>query len=77
MDLHLWIPPAVLWTLGAIVALLVVATAIVAWMRRGDRASHHAELAARVNSWWVLVFVFAIAISFLPVCRPCTPRSRR
>jgi len=64
MNLHLWIPPAVLWTFGAIVALLVVATIIVAVMRRGDGAARHAELAARVNSWWVLVVVFAIAISF-------------
>jgi phosphatidate cytidylyltransferase len=62
--LHLWIPPAVLWTLGAIVALLVVATVIVALMRRGDGADRHAELAARVNSWWFLVAVFAIAIAF-------------
>jgi phosphatidate cytidylyltransferase len=64
MNLHLWIPPAVLWTFGAIVALLLVATAIVAVMRRGDAANRHAELAARVRSWWVLVIVFAIAISF-------------
>jgi phosphatidate cytidylyltransferase len=64
MNLHLWIPPAVLWTLGAIVALLVVASAIVAIMRRGDANDRHAELAARVRSWWFLVFVFAIAISF-------------
>src|SRR5262245_10564732 len=63
-DLHLWIPPAVLWTFGAIVALLVVATIVVALMRRGDGRERHAELAARVNSWWVLVVVFAIAISF-------------
>jgi phosphatidate cytidylyltransferase len=64
MDWHLWIPHSVLWTLGAIVALLVVATTVVAWMRRGEGAARHAELAARVNSWWVLVVVFAIAISF-------------
>jgi phosphatidate cytidylyltransferase len=64
MNLHLWIPPAVLWTFGAIVALLVVATIIVAVMRRGEGAARHAELAARVHSWWVLVVVFAIAISF-------------
>ena len=63
-DMHLWIPPPVLWTLGAIVVLLVVATLIVAMMRRGDASGRHAELAARVRSWWVLVFVFAIAISF-------------
>jgi len=63
VNLHLWIPPAVLWTLGAIVALLVVATVVVALMRRGD-AGRHVELAARVNSWWTLVFVFAVAIAF-------------
>jgi phosphatidate cytidylyltransferase len=64
VNLHLWIPPAVLWTLGAIVALLVFASAVVAIMRRGDATNRHAELAARVRSWWFLVFVFAIAISF-------------
>ena len=62
--LHLWIPPNVLWVLGAIVAVLVVATGIVAVMQRGDSTGKHAELAARVKSWWVLVAIFAIAISF-------------
>jgi len=61
---YLWIPPSVLWVLGAIVAVLVVATLIVAVMRRGDVAGKHAELAARVRSWWVLVAVFAAAIAF-------------
>jgi phosphatidate cytidylyltransferase len=64
MPLDLWIPQSVLWTFGAIVALLAVATVIVAVMRRGDAADRHVDLAARVKSWWVLVFVFAIAISF-------------
>lgn len=63
-SLHLWIPSNVLWVLGAIIAVLVVATIIVAVMRRGDTGGKHAELAARVNSWWVLVAIFAIAISF-------------
>jgi len=62
--LHLWIPPNVLWVLGAIVAVLVVATAVVAIMGRGDATGKHAELAARVKSWWALVAIFAIAISF-------------
>ncbi len=61
---HLWIPPSVAWTLGAIVALLVVATIVVAFLRRGDVANRHVELAARVRSWWVLVAVFAVAIAF-------------
>ena len=64
MSLDLWIPPNVLWTFGAIVALLVVASAIVTLMRRGAAVDRHAELAARVKSWWVMVFVFAAAISF-------------
>lgn len=61
---HVWVPPSVLWTLAGIVALLVVATIVVALMRRGDAADRHAELAARVRSWWALVAVFAVAISF-------------
>ncbi|HEY6544746.1 MAG TPA: phosphatidate cytidylyltransferase [Dokdonella sp.] len=64
MNLDVWVPRNVLWVFGAIVALLVVATLVVAWMRRGDGVGKHAELAARVRSWWVLVFVFAAAISF-------------
>lgn len=64
MNLDVWVPRNVLWVFGAIVGLLVVATLIVALMRRGDTGGKHAELAARVRSWWVLVFVFAAAISF-------------
>jgi phosphatidate cytidylyltransferase len=64
MNLHLWIPPNVLYTLGATVALLVVASLIVAFVRRGDDTNRHVELAARVKSWWVLVGVFAVAIAF-------------
>lgn len=59
-----WIPRSVQWTLAAIVALLLVASAIVAVLCRGDVAGRHAELVARVKSWWVLVFVFAVAIAF-------------
>jgi len=62
--LQLWVPASVLWVLGSVVGVLVLATAIVAWMRRGDGASRHTELAARVKSWWVLVAIFALAISF-------------
>jgi len=64
MNMHLWVQPNVLWVLGAIVVLLIVATLIVAVMRRGDTTGRHTELAARVRSWWVLVAVFSAAIAF-------------
>lgn len=63
MNLGLWIPQSVQWTLAAIVALLLFASGSVALMRRGD-ADKHIELAARVKSWWALVAVFAVAIAF-------------
>lgn len=61
---QLWVPDNVLWVLAAIVAVLLVASLIVAVMRRGDSTGKHAELAARVKSWWALVAIFALAISF-------------
>ena len=64
MNTHLWVQPNVLWVLGAIVVLLIVATLIVAVMSRGDTTGRHTELAARVRSWWVLVAVFSAAIAF-------------
>lgn len=64
MSAELWIPASVRWALAAIVALLIAASAVVAFLRRGDTSGRHAELAARVKSWWALVAVFAVAISF-------------
>jgi phosphatidate cytidylyltransferase len=64
MNLHMWVQSNVLWVLGAIVALLVVASAVVGVMSRGDTTGRHTELAARVRSWWVLVGIFAVAIAF-------------
>jgi phosphatidate cytidylyltransferase len=57
-----WVPPQVAWTFAGIVGLLVVASAIVGWIARGDRAARHAELVSRVKSWWIMVAVFATAI---------------
>lgn len=64
MMAEFWIPRSVQWTLAAVIALLLVASLVVALMRRGDAAGRHDELSARVKSWWVLVFVFAVAIAF-------------
>ncbi len=57
-----WVPPQVARTLAGVVGLLVVASAIVGWIARGERAARHGELVARVKSWWIMVAVFATAI---------------
>jgi len=54
--------PAVRATFGGILALLVVATVITWLLRRKGPAEQYRELSQRVNSWWVMVAVFAVAI---------------
>lgn len=54
--------PAVRATFGGILALLVVATVVTALLRRKGPAEKYRELSQRVNSWWVMVAVFAVAI---------------
>jgi len=57
------VPPAVLYTLGGILALLVAATLIVTVLRRLRPAADLSELAARIKSWWVMVVIFTLAIA--------------
>jgi len=51
-----------LLALGAVVALLVLATVIVEVLRRARPARDWTELVQRVRSWWVMVGVFALAV---------------
>ena len=60
--MNLWVPIEVQWIFGGILGLLSLASVIVFVMRRGDAAGKHAELAARVRSWWWMVAIFAVAI---------------
>ncbi len=56
------LPPVV--RMGTIIlALLVLASVLVALMGRGGRRPGFAELAARVRSWWVMAAVFFAAIA--------------
>lgn len=55
--------PAVRATFGGILALLVVATVVTWLLRRKGPAEKYLELSQRVNSWWVMVAVFAVAIA--------------
>jgi phosphatidate cytidylyltransferase len=52
--------------LGGILGLLVIASSIVFILRRRNPERNYAELAARVNSWWVMAAVFAAAMALSP-----------
>jgi len=54
--------PAVLWTLAGIFALLVLATALVALLRRARPDRDYGETWQRVRTWWVMVAVFSTAM---------------
>jgi phosphatidate cytidylyltransferase len=49
--------------LAAIFALLATASLFVLVLRRAHPERDHAELAARVRSWWVMAGVFALAMA--------------
>ena len=54
--------PNVLWALGAVFALLVVATLVVWVARRLRPGVDLGEVALRIRSWWVMAAVFAVAL---------------
>ena len=54
-------------SLVLICGLLVLATAIVLVMRRGDHENNHRELASRVKSWWFMIAIFSIAMLTSPL----------
>jgi phosphatidate cytidylyltransferase len=55
--------PAVRAVMAGIVGVLLVASAVAWWLRRRGPAERYAELVQRVQSWWVMVAVFGIAIA--------------
>lgn len=52
----------VLWAIGAIYALLIVASVIVAILKRRAPGEGTTELSRRVTSWWFMITIFTIAI---------------
>lgn len=50
------------WALVGIVGLLIVASSIVFVLRQAKPNSDFTELNQRVNSWWVMVAIFAAAV---------------
>ena len=58
----LGIQPAVVQALAGIFGLLVVASALVALLGPRLATAARAELVARIQSWWLMFFIFAVAM---------------
>ena len=56
------VPENLLYAIAGVYALLIVATLIVAIMRRGKEPEVHLELWLRVKSWWYMISIFTFAI---------------
>lgn len=60
-----------LMMMGGVVALLVLATIVVAALQRGRSAAEAgatiANLAARVRGWWIMVAIFSVALFIGPI----------
>jgi phosphatidate cytidylyltransferase len=57
------VKPNVLYGLAGVFAVLVVASAIVWLLQSRSPERNYGELRQRVNSWWIMATVFAIAMS--------------
>lgn len=52
----------VLWSLAGLYGLLIVATLITAVLRKTRPEKNYTELKQRVNSWWLMVTIFTLAM---------------
>ena len=55
--------PGVLWAIGGIFVILIVASIAVFALKRAKPQSDFSELESRVKSWWVMVVIFFLALS--------------
>ncbi len=58
-----WPHPHLLWAMGGILGILVLATVIVSVLAKRNPERDLSELKSRVKSWWVMATVFAVAMS--------------
>lgn len=62
MDDFNGLPIRVLYAIGAIYGVLIIASIIVAVMKRSKPGEATSELSRRVTSWWFMITIFTIAI---------------
>ncbi len=55
--------PEVRLVMAGILGLLIVASIVTWWLKRKGPAERYLELGQRVNSWWIMVGVFTVAIA--------------
>lgn len=56
------LPPAVLWSLGGIFTLLVIASGASIALKENRPDRDFTELGQRIRTWWILVTIFTVAI---------------
>jgi len=54
--------PVILWSLGGLFGILVVATTIYFFLKRTRPDAKLAEIGLRIRTWWIMVSVFALAM---------------
>ena len=63
MSLFSAVPENVIWALAAVYAVLIGASAIVFVLVRAKPDKDYRELVLRMRSWWVMITIFAVAIT--------------
>ncbi len=58
----LQIKPNVLWSLGGVFFILVLASLLVFVIQRRSPEKDHSELVQRVKSWWIMIAIFTSAM---------------
>lgn len=62
MQLLRHLPTEVQWTLAGVLGLLLIASGLVAALRRLRPRQDFGELAARMRTWWILFVLFGVAL---------------